>query len=417
MAFDTGQAATLTGLILYLEKLAEKKRDMRYPPKGHDAVTLITYHSAKGLEWPVVILSGLDSGRSPDMWSPVVNGGGQADDPLHGRTLRSWTWPFGMTEGEFPRRRSGSGLDDDALQSPEGRERAARDAEENLRLLYVGCTRAKEKLVFAHRKEKYQWLRQLTDADTLLNARQAEGEHTIPGVDTTLVVRRLAATMANDCRVQTPTSQPWLRVPINPASPPCVPRYHSPSQQPADDADAMMGTTQLPGPSYFPSDAKEDQFAAMGDAVHAYMASLPSTRALGDGDRLRIAERCLSAFSVTGLLSPTVLVSAGERFCAWVQERYHDARWHTEAAMTGPRATGGQWFGTGDLLLDLPDGSVVILDHKSAPIRREHCRAKAATFASQVRGYCETVTVAGQAVRSAFIHFPLAGVIVEMKRE
>jgi hypothetical protein len=85
--------------------------------------------------------------------------------------------------------------------------------------------------------------------------------------------------------------------------------------------------------------------------------------------------------------------------------------------MTAPRKAGGQWFGTGDLLLQLPDGDVVIIDHKSAPIRREHCPAKAATFAPQIRAYCETVTTAGERVRSAFIHFPLAGVIAELKVE
>ena len=123
MAFDAGKAATLAGLILHLEQLAEDNLDVRYPPQGHDAVTLMTYHSAKGLEWPVVILSGLNSGRSPNMWSPVVTGGGHADDdPLEGRTLRSWTWPFGITEGEFPKLRTGSGLEDDALASPEGQE-------------------------------------------------------------------------------------------------------------------------------------------------------------------------------------------------------------------------------------------------------------------------------------------------------
>jgi hypothetical protein len=97
---------------------------------------------------PVVVLSGLGSSRTPNMWSPVVTGGGQSDpDPLNGRTLRSWLWPFGMTEGEFPKLRAGSGLEDRATMSEEGVERTVRDLEENLRLLYVGCTRAKTKLV------------------------------------------------------------------------------------------------------------------------------------------------------------------------------------------------------------------------------------------------------------------------------
>ena len=417
MAFDAGQAATLLGLIHHLEQLASDNQDVRYPPKGHDAVTLMTYHSAKGLEWPVVILSELNADRSPHMWSPVVIGGGAPDDPLQGRTLRSWTWPFGITDGEFPKLRSGSGLEDDALLSPEGQERATRESEENLRLLYVGSTRAKEKLVFAHRDGKYEWLRQLVGVDSLLDCQRGEGEHELDGIDTTFVVRRLSPAMVDDCRVQTPAQERWLSLSKNPAPPESTSRYHSPSQQTAGDADAVLRTTELPGPSHFPSGATEDQYAAIGDAVHSYLASLPSTRALSNKEKERVAERCLSAFSVTGLLSPTVLVSTGERFCAWVQQNYPDARWHTEVTMTAPRTAGGQWFGTGDLLLQLPDGGVVIVDHKSAPIRREHCRAKAATFASQISAYCETATKVGEKVRSAFVHFPLAGFIAELKAE
>ena len=65
MMLSAGQAVTLSGLILYLEQLAADGQDVRYPPRGHEAVTLMTYHGAKGLEWPVVILSGLDSQREP----------------------------------------------------------------------------------------------------------------------------------------------------------------------------------------------------------------------------------------------------------------------------------------------------------------------------------------------------------------
>lgn len=413
-AFDVGQAATLSGLVVYLEQLADEKRDLRYPPQGHDAVTLMTYHSAKGLEWPVVILSGLDSDRDPNMWSPVILGGGVGDDPLQGRTVRSWTWPFGVTEGDFPRLRTGSGLENDALASPEGQERAIREATENLRLLYVGCTRAKDKLVFAHRDGRYQWLAQLPTIDTILDCGVGDGEHAIDGIDTTIVVRRLDTTMADACRVLTPAQECWVdlpkQAPIDRAA-----RFHFPSAAGAQGTDAVIETVHLPGASHFPSGAKEDQYAAIGDAVHAYMASLPSLRSLSDKERECVAERCLAGFSVSGLLDPAALVSAGERFCAWVQKTFPGARWHTEVAMTAPRAAGGQWLGTGDLVLDLPEGDCVIVDHKSAPIRREQCHTKAATFASQIRGYCETVAAAGETVRSAFIHFPLASVVAEMR--
>lgn len=417
-ALNTGRAATLTGLILFFEELAADNRDFWYPPEGHDAVTIMTYHSAKGLEWPVVILSGLNSDRSPNMWSPVVTGGGGAgNDPLEGRTLRAWTWPFGMTEGEFPKLRSGSNLETDAWVSPEGQNRATSEADENLRLLYVGCTRAKQKLVFAHRDGRYAWLSQIPEIDSLLDCTRGEGEYALDRIDTTFVVRQLTPATADESRVRSPEDEVWISPTMAPVPPPPMLRYHSPSQQPPESSDALFRMEELPGPAHFPSGANEEHYAAFGDAVHSYLASLPSTRTFTSQQKEMIAERCFAAFSVTGLLSPSVLVSTGARFCDWVDNNYPGARWLVEVPMSALRTAGGQWTGVGDLLLQLPSDEVVVIDHKSAPIRRAHCLAKAMTFAGQLQAYSEILTAAGETVRSNVIHFPMAGVLAELQLE
>ena len=207
-SLSAGQAATLGGAILYLETLASEEADIKYPPLGHNAVTLMTYHSAKGLQWPVVILSGLDSNRPPDMWKTIVGGGGQdVDNPLDGRMVRAWTWPFGKTDSRPPKIRTGSHLEDDGLASPEGQEQAEREAEENLRLLYVGCTRAETKLVFAHRAGKYSWLESLPNIDSILDCELDEGEYECDDLDTTYVLRRLAPDVETDAE-STPARAP-----------------------------------------------------------------------------------------------------------------------------------------------------------------------------------------------------------------
>ena len=415
IAFDFGQAATLSGLILHLEQLASDELDIRFPPQGHDAVTLMTYHSAKGLEWPVVVLSGLSFDRSPNMWSPVVTGGGRSDvDPLEGRTLRSWTWPFGQTDGPFGGLRTGSGLEDDALISSEGQARTVRESEENMRLLYVGCTRAKHRLVFAHRQGKYAWLAQLPAVDSLLDTSLDEGEHELDGIDTSFVLRRLNTGMVDECQLPARLQECWLSLTGNPIPPEFMSRFHSPSQAPEEPGNSEFHTEELPGPSHFPSGADEDQYAAIGDAVHSYFAALPSMQSLGDAEKERVAERCLSAFSVTGILSPSVLISSGDRFSEWVESKYPGAQWLTELPVTAPRSAGGQWNGTLDLLLALTSGNVVIIDHKSAPIRREHCVAKASTFSGQLVAYKEMINSTERAVCSSWIHFPLAGVVAEL---
>jgi len=415
IAIDSGQAATLSGFILYIEGLESEQRDVRFPPQGHDAVTLMTYHSAKGLEWPVVVLSGLNSDRSPNMWSPAVTGGGQQDkSPLEGRILRSWTWPFGVNDGQFGGLRSGSGLEDDALLSPEGQDRSSRETAENLRLLYVGCTRAKQKLVFAHRRDKYAWLGQLSAVDSILDCNLGDGEHPLKGIDTTLVVRSLTADMADDCRFPSKQSERWLALPLRTTPAEARLRFHSPSQAAIGTDGASFEIQELPGPTHFPTGAGEELYAAIGDAVHSYLAAIPSIHSLSTQQKSEVAERCLAAFSVTGILSPSALVTAGDRFHQWVETQFPGARWHVEASVVGARAEGGEWSGAVDLLLECPDGGVVVIDHKSAPIQRKHCAAKAVQFAGQLLAYTEVLTSNGVTIASRFIHFPLAGVIARL---
>ncbi len=415
-AQEAGEAATLTGLVTYLQQLATDGKDVRYPPLGHDAVTLSTYHSAKGLEWPVVVLSGLDSQRAPDLWSAVVQGGDPAaDNPLNGRTLQAWIWPFGHSEGPHGGMRTGSGLELDALSSAEGEAAAIRDHNEQMRLLYVGCTRAKTKLVFAHRNANYRWLSHLNSIDLILDISEGEGEHDLDGIDTTFVVRELSPAMVDQCRIGQEICQTWISTNRDASGELPSPRFHNPSSVETPATAPAISTDELSGPSYFPSGAREDQYAAVGEAIHAYLAAIPSMTSIDDAQKAIVAARCLGAFSVSGILGPTILVSAGNRFVQWIEKRYPGATWHTEVPVTSPRNEGGQWIGIIDLLLRLSDGRLVVIDHKSAPIQRHQCTAKAATFAGQVNAYREILTVAGEDVEAAWVHFPLAGILAQIQ--
>ncbi len=90
----------------------------------HDAVHIISIHSAKGLEWPVVIPINLVTiTRSA---SGVLHRA--SDDTLH----------FGLRTLNPP--------EYDLLKEVENRELG----EERVRLLYVACTRARDLLVFPH---------------------------------------------------------------------------------------------------------------------------------------------------------------------------------------------------------------------------------------------------------------------------
>ena len=144
-----------------------------------------------------------------------------------------------------------------------------------------------------------------------------------------------------------------------------------------------------------------------------WFAALPSITSLSDREQERVAERCLAAFSVTGILSPSVLVSSGERFRQWVEKHFPGSQWHVETPICGPRSAGGNWNGTIDILLQLPSGELVVIDHKSAPIRRGYCETKAKEYAGQLAAYSEALTSAGEVIKSTWIHFPLASVLAK----
>jgi ATP-dependent exoDNAse (exonuclease V) beta subunit len=128
----------------------------------------------------------------------------------------------------------------------------------------------------------------------------------------------------------------------------------------------------------------------------------------------RVAARCLRGFGVEGLLAASDLVNAGESLRAWVSANFPGAAWYTELPVTAPRPDSGQWLGTIDLLLLLPNGKVVIIDHKSAPIQKKHCQAKAGGYSGQIAAYRQALGNLGFSVHAAYVHFPLAGAMAKI---
>ena len=132
------------GLVMQLERgnedafaVARKLRELeaadvrveRAPLAGGDAVSLLTVHAAKGLEWPVVFLAGLD--YSPPNPAPPVR-----FDPAFGVGL-------GPVEEDTG----------DGVFHLLGQQQQAADEAELRRLLYVGMTRAADRLVVSAAKE------------------------------------------------------------------------------------------------------------------------------------------------------------------------------------------------------------------------------------------------------------------------
>ncbi len=126
-AFEESGGATLRAFVDWADEQAEAGvpvNESVLPERDDDAVRVMTVHAAKGLEFPVVVLAGLNTG--PQSRRPAAL--------------------FGDGTVEVDLGREGSRFTSPGYEPLLTRERAAEDCE-SVRLLYVAATRAKDHLV------------------------------------------------------------------------------------------------------------------------------------------------------------------------------------------------------------------------------------------------------------------------------
>ncbi|KRD72080.1 UvrD-helicase domain-containing protein [Ensifer sp. Root278] len=395
---SSGTPATLHGLLLSLED-ADPKRP---PSLAKDAIQVMTYHGAKGLEWPMTILTGLAWEPKARLFEPVVEVEGEVDwrAPLDGRWIRFWPWPYGQSGKD-------SALEIAAFTSEFGQTAWRRAVQEDIRLLYVGVTRARDYLVFAPpAKGELNWLRLLDDRDGARHVVPPSADDnllTVGGRTFVAYVRPLAADGAPEERYAQPS---FVRPRSAPAERP--PLYLRPSDAEGGDW-RVVERVNLGG--RLPIDGVADM-AALGEALHAIIAYDDSTR--DRAQRLADADAALTRWGVKGFAAAGALI-ASDRLSAWLRGRWPHGNMLPEAPVTA--RFGDQLVqGRIDLLVNFDDGSAIV-DHKSFPGRMDQWEPHALRYAPQLELYSEAVaTISGQPCDELWIHMPVVGALLRVER-
>ena len=428
-------AGTPAGLVTFFIKELGGKSDTQAEGKDEEAVRVLTYHKAKGLEWPVVILFDLHSGEKANPFGvhvesrhPAADGserdteaafsecdedlpqdGGSVNDPLAGRWIRFWPWPYG-------KQREGTGLDQSIDNSMEQQSVTRTERKELVRLLYVGMTRARDYLMFAVASKRRgsnatAWLDFLKDSTgakiiNLPNQNGAGGHIGVCGKQFPVTVWTFKPAGSQGLNNQ-PTAYLY---PILEKTTDFPPAHFTPSSQ-----DYHLDGEILPEPirigNHLPIVGNPDM-SLLGEAIHSFMA----VDNVGEPQekRLQRAEAILKRWQMTGL-APDSLVEASNRLWAFIGSTFgascpNKREWPVNLRVGCQKAEG--WI---DLLLEPPDGFVII-DHKSFPGTEEKCLRRAEEYAPQVALYKRAVELAtGRAVIDTFIHLPVSGLMVRLK--
>jgi len=401
---SSGQhAASISGLIIWMQEQAADGQDMKAIP-AINAVQVMTNHSAKGLEWPVVILMDLENEIKTRLWSvsAMSNGSIDVNDPLKDRYIHYWPWPFGKSNVT-----SLDHIDNEPIAKQF--TKIARD--EEIRLMYVSMTRARDLLILARTKSDTStgWVG-LLDAPWLLpdgdkkSRKDASGE-----IDITLTRQDMQPLTEGEVIQPPPQDIYWYKENWDGVDRP--PLFVSPSS--AQPGSFTIKERQRIG-SRISLGASADM-ETVGTAIHGCIAvSFTDPNAPITLDEIRTI---LENHGVHGVVKPEeVLAQIGE-FKKWIDTRWNGARAHAEIPVEALLDNGQILMGRIDLLLETDTGYALI-DHKSFPGGEDKWDAKAAEYSGQLEAYKKAVEkAAGKKVNETWLFFPVSAGAVRVEMQ
>ena len=389
---------TLTGFLFWLEDPNSSDLDLQPVVTSGDAVHVLTYHRAKGLEWPVVICADFDYEERTRTWDArmELQGAFNIDAPLANREIRYWPNIFGRRKNGVPARKA-------IEESPEGIRCREGTLAEQRRLAYVGMTRARDRLVLALPSGKLRenaWLQSFLEEFAI----PTEETRALPNGIT--IPTRSEAIAATDEQYEPRPYQPhwfqrrerraWPRKFLQPSS---LPPASAATGQIIDFGERIR--------------LRGNEMADVGGGLHAVIAA-EFVNPLPEPAAVKRAEAILAGHRVDGDLNAADAVAAARRFRHFLNGRFAPSRIEVEVPLLHDLGDGRSMRGFVDLLAETPAGWLIV-DHKSSPRRKSAWRDEALQHAGQLEAYHDALVAAGRDVAACYIHFAVTGGLVEVE--
>lgn len=395
---NEGHVATVTGLLLWLNQLAEDEEDLQAANAQSNAVQLLTHHGAKGLEWPVVIALDLEANINSNLWGLSVKADNNSLDitqPLKGRSLQYWLWPFG-------KQANGIMVKEQVEQSEHGKAEQYRAQEEAKRLLYVSLTRPRDCLIIPLKDTKGEWFNSLT-ADWMLPTNKEDKELGLPVSKEKIPVafKSLLQEEAPEI-VSTHYQEPHWFEKI-PSLQTRLPAKLSPSSVPPLENASISETISLGDRINLQG---TPEMVNLGEAIHALIA----THIINTPSEPKVlAKEVLSSYGVTEHISVEDALTCVTRFKKFIEHELKAIFIQVEYPIEYQLPNGQTASGWIDALVETEQGYIII-DHKSNPQSRANQHEVALKYSGQLALYKAAVEAASdKPVVGCWIHFAVTG--------
>jgi ATP-dependent exoDNAse (exonuclease V) beta subunit len=293
--------------------------------------------------------------------------------------------------------------------------RATMSAEaEDLRLLYVTLTRARDYLVLCLNRRGNPWLEMSLDKAKLsLPLPEADGEVQLnwscEGTPLDLHVFYPGESMVLSSERQVVN---WVAERSGVKEFP--PARLSPSKmEMAKGIQVLAAEPQIIGERIdINGKPAMDQ---LGTALHGFIAA-DRGGIRSPEERLSMLHGILERHGMSGTVDAKAVIRNADAFYRCMKEKFHQFKIMTEWPVY--MLVGNQrMVGNVDMILDTPQGWVVI-DHKSFPGGAEEWKSAAISYDAQVKAYVDVLEKAsGKKIAACFVHFLIGGGIVQINFE